>query len=129
MTNKNLIDLEAMSVEQVGKLVKKARKIMQSPADYRHACDGTSHVFGDGIGRWRALLAVFVQAGAPRRGIAAEMVHVSLRRVEEHAFHAAADALLENVTHDARPVRRNLPAAGLYTLYYDGTAAFIPVRS
>ncbi len=40
MTNKNLIDLEAMSVEQVGKLVKKARKIMQSPADYRHACDG-----------------------------------------------------------------------------------------
>ena len=40
MTNKNLIDLEAMSVEQIAKLVKKAQKIMQSPADYRHACDG-----------------------------------------------------------------------------------------
>ncbi len=40
MTNKNLIDLEAMSVEQIDKLVRKARKIMQSPADYRHACDG-----------------------------------------------------------------------------------------
>ena len=40
MTNKNLIDLEAMSVEQIAKIVKKARKIMQSPADYRHACDG-----------------------------------------------------------------------------------------
>ena len=40
MTNKNLIDLEAMSVEQLAKIVKKARKIMQSPADYRHACDG-----------------------------------------------------------------------------------------
>ena len=40
MGNKNLIDLEAMSVEQIEKLVKKAKKIMQSPADYRHACDG-----------------------------------------------------------------------------------------
>ena len=40
MGNKNLSDLEAMSVEQIEKLVKKAKKIMQSPADYRHACDG-----------------------------------------------------------------------------------------
>lgn len=40
MTNKNLIDLEAMSINQIDKLVKKAKKIMQSPADYRHACDG-----------------------------------------------------------------------------------------
>ena len=40
MTNKNLIDLESMSVEQVDKLVRKAQKIMQSPADFRHACDG-----------------------------------------------------------------------------------------
>ena len=40
MGNKNLIDLEAMSVKQIEKLVKKAKKIMQSPADYRHACDG-----------------------------------------------------------------------------------------
>ena len=40
MTNKNLIDLEDMSVSQLDKVVKKARKIMQSPADYRHACDG-----------------------------------------------------------------------------------------
>ena len=40
MTNKNLIDLEAMSVNQIEKLIKKAKKIMQSPADYRHACDG-----------------------------------------------------------------------------------------
>ena len=40
MTNKNLIDLEAMSVKQIDKLVKKAKKIMQSPADYRHTCDG-----------------------------------------------------------------------------------------
>lgn len=40
MTNKNLIDLEAMSVDQIEKLIKKAKKIMQSPADYRHACDG-----------------------------------------------------------------------------------------
>ncbi len=40
MTNKNLIDLDAMSVEQIAKIVKRARKIMQSPADYRHACDG-----------------------------------------------------------------------------------------
>lgn len=40
MTNKNLIDLEAMTLEQIDKLIKKAKKIMQSPADYRHACDG-----------------------------------------------------------------------------------------
>ena len=40
MTNKNLIDLEDMSVSQLDKVVKKARKIMQRPADYRHACDG-----------------------------------------------------------------------------------------
>lgn len=40
MTNKNLIDLESMSVEQIDKLVRKAQKIMQSPADFRHACDG-----------------------------------------------------------------------------------------
>ena len=40
MTNKNLIDLEDMSVSQLDKVVKKARKIMQSPAYYRHACDG-----------------------------------------------------------------------------------------
>lgn len=40
MYSKNLIDLEAMSTAQIDKLVKKAKKIMQSPADYRHACDG-----------------------------------------------------------------------------------------
>ena len=40
MTNKNLIDLEALGVDQIAKLIKKAKKIMQSPADYRHACDG-----------------------------------------------------------------------------------------
>ena len=40
MFNKNLIDLESMSTQQIDKLVKKAKKIMQSPADYRHACDG-----------------------------------------------------------------------------------------
>ncbi len=40
MINKNLIDLEALSVEQIDKLVRKARKIMQNPADFRHACDG-----------------------------------------------------------------------------------------
>ena len=40
MTNKNLIDLDVMSVEQIAKIVKRARKIMQSPADYRHACAG-----------------------------------------------------------------------------------------
>ncbi len=40
MSNKNLIDLEAVSVPQIAKIVKKARKIMQSPADFRHACDG-----------------------------------------------------------------------------------------
>ena len=39
MLNKNLIDLEALSVTQIDKLIRKARKIMQSPADYRHACD------------------------------------------------------------------------------------------
>ncbi|MBR1483998.1 MAG: aspartate carbamoyltransferase [Ruminococcus sp.] len=40
MTNKNLIDLEAMSVKQIDQIVKKAKKIMQNPADFRHACDG-----------------------------------------------------------------------------------------
>lgn len=40
MLNKNLIDLEALGVEQIDKLIRKARKIMQSPADFRHACDG-----------------------------------------------------------------------------------------
>lgn len=40
MTNKNLIDVEAMTTEQIEKVVKRAKKIMQSPADYRHACDG-----------------------------------------------------------------------------------------
>lgn len=40
MTNKNLIDLEAMSTAQIDKLVRKAKKIMQSPDDFRHACDG-----------------------------------------------------------------------------------------
>lgn len=40
MTNKNLIDLEAMTPQQIDKIIKKAKKIMQSPADYRHACDG-----------------------------------------------------------------------------------------
>ena len=40
MLNKNLIDLAALSVTQIDKLIRKARKIMQSPADYRHACDG-----------------------------------------------------------------------------------------
>ena len=40
MLNKNVIVLEALSVTQIDKLIRKARKIMQSPADYRHACDG-----------------------------------------------------------------------------------------
>ncbi len=40
MTNKNLIDLEVMSVQQIDKVIKKAKKIMKSPADFRHACDG-----------------------------------------------------------------------------------------
>lgn len=40
MINKNLIDLELLSAAQIDKLIKRARKIMQSPADYRHACDG-----------------------------------------------------------------------------------------
>lgn len=40
MTDKNLIDIEDMSTEQIEKVVKRAKKIMQSPADYRHACDG-----------------------------------------------------------------------------------------
>lgn len=40
MMNKNLIDLEAMSPEQIDKVIRKAKKIMQSPADFRHACDG-----------------------------------------------------------------------------------------
>ncbi len=38
--DKNLIDLEAVSTEQIDKIIKKAKKIMQSPADFRHACDG-----------------------------------------------------------------------------------------
>ena len=42
MTNKNLIDLESMSVEQVDKLVRKARKIMQSPADFESATSANS---------------------------------------------------------------------------------------
>lgn len=40
MKNKNLIDLEDLSKEQIEKIIKKAKKIMQSPSDYRHACDG-----------------------------------------------------------------------------------------
>lgn len=40
MTNKSLIDLEAMTPQQIDKVIRKAKKIMQSPADYRHACDG-----------------------------------------------------------------------------------------
>ena len=40
MTNKKLIDLEAMSTEQIDKIIRKAKKIMQSPPDFRHACDG-----------------------------------------------------------------------------------------
>ncbi len=40
MLNKNLIDLEVMSTEQIDKIIKKAKKIMQNPADFRHACDG-----------------------------------------------------------------------------------------
>ena len=36
MTNKNLIDLEAMSVNQIEKLIKKAKKIMQRPAEHTH---------------------------------------------------------------------------------------------
>ena len=40
MINKSLIDLESMTIEQIDKVIKKAKKIMQSPADYRHACDG-----------------------------------------------------------------------------------------
>ncbi len=40
MSDKNLIDLEVLSTEQIDKIIKKAKKIMQSPADYRHACDG-----------------------------------------------------------------------------------------
>ncbi len=38
--DKNLIDLEAVSTKQIDKIIKKAKKIMQSPADFRHACDG-----------------------------------------------------------------------------------------
>lgn len=40
MTNKNLIDLDVMSAQQIDKIIRKAKKIMQSPADFRHACDG-----------------------------------------------------------------------------------------
>ena len=40
MANKNLIDLDAMSKKQLDMLIKKAKKIMENPADYRHAWDG-----------------------------------------------------------------------------------------
>lgn len=40
MIDKNLIDLDNLTVAQIDKLIRKAKKIMQSPADYRHACDG-----------------------------------------------------------------------------------------
>lgn len=40
MINKNLIDLEALSVDQINKLIRKAKRIMKNPSDYRHACDG-----------------------------------------------------------------------------------------
>lgn len=40
MFNKNMIDLEVLSKEQIDKIVRKAKKIMQNPADFRHACDG-----------------------------------------------------------------------------------------
>lgn len=40
MNDKNMIDLEVLSTKQIDKIIKKAKKIMQSPADYRHACDG-----------------------------------------------------------------------------------------
>lgn len=40
MFDKNLIDLSVMSTDQIDKIIRKAKKIMQSPADYRHACDG-----------------------------------------------------------------------------------------
>ena len=40
MLNKNLIDLGDLSSCQIDKLIRRAKKIMQSPADYRHACDG-----------------------------------------------------------------------------------------
>ena len=40
MANKNLIDLDAMSKKQLDMLIKKAKKIMENSADYRHACDG-----------------------------------------------------------------------------------------
>lgn len=40
MKNKNLIDLDCMTKEQLDKLIRKAKEIMESPADYRHACDG-----------------------------------------------------------------------------------------
>lgn len=40
MENRNLIDLDQLTKAQLDKLIRKAKKIMQSPADYRHACDG-----------------------------------------------------------------------------------------
>ena len=40
MKCKNLIDLESMSTEQIDKVIRKAKKIMKNPADFRHACDG-----------------------------------------------------------------------------------------
>lgn len=40
MINKNFIDLATLSTEQIDKVIKKAKKIMQNPADFRHSCDG-----------------------------------------------------------------------------------------
>lgn len=40
MENKNLIDLEVLSTEQIDKIIRKAKKIMQKPSEYRHSCDG-----------------------------------------------------------------------------------------
>ncbi|MEE1219189.1 MAG: aspartate carbamoyltransferase [Ruminococcus sp.] len=40
MKCKNLIDLESMTTEQIDKVIRKAKKIMKNPADFRHACDG-----------------------------------------------------------------------------------------
>ncbi|MCD8378270.1 MAG: aspartate carbamoyltransferase [Candidatus Gastranaerophilales bacterium] len=39
MENKNLIDLEVMTPQQIDKIIKKAQKIMKNPSDYRHSCD------------------------------------------------------------------------------------------
>lgn len=45
MANKNLIDLDAMSKKQLDMLIKKAKKIMENPADYRHACGGQNSCY------------------------------------------------------------------------------------